>query len=138
MEWIIILLLIIFGFFGTSPQPPSSEPPPGETSGDAQMAEGARVSTVIETVEAQTTRSIPAQINLRVVGYQPDGCEFPIEVVQGRDGNSVTVEIFRTLPADTMCPMNIVPYEATIPLDGDFPQGDYTITVNGVVIQVSI
>jgi hypothetical protein len=92
----------------------------------------------IDTVEALLLESFPVQISLKVTGYQPDGCDVPVQVTQVRDGNNVKVEIFRELPADAICTMIIKSYENSIKLDGGFEPGTYTIDVNGTVITVKI
>lgn len=85
----------------------------------------------IESVDVLLMESAPPQVNLWVQGYQPDGCEFPVEVTQQRQGNTVVVEIFRIMPLAAACPMMIVDYEDIIKLDGTFETGQtYTIRVN--------
>lgn len=97
-----------------------------------------RVPHVIESVDALLLESFPVQIMLQVKGYQSDGCEMPVMVEQSREGNTVTVEIYRELSPDTACPAVIKEYEGTIKLDGGFEPGTYTIDVNGTVITVTI
>ena len=143
MEWIIQLLMaFLFGIFGyTSASQSSVAPPVFEATAEAAAPGGDLVEsgilTVVENVDALLLESFPVQIHLHVTGYQPDGCNVPVQVIQQRDGNNVTVRIFREVPADVMCPMNIVPYDETIPL-GSFEPGTYTIDVNGVTIEVQI
>lgn len=150
--WLLKLLAILFiGVEGgtsvpaQSPDTPVSAPvvteiPP--VKGGAQSPEGDFVVSgilhVIESVDARLLESYPVQIHLAVTGYQPDGCNYPVQVQQQREGNRVFVRIFRQVPPDVMCPMNIVFYEATIPLEGGFESGTYTIDVNGVIIEVQI
>ena len=70
------------------------------------------------------------RISLAIEGEHPDGCDYPVQVDQRRDGNMVHVEIYREVPADVFCPMILQPYQATIQLDGGFAAGSYTINVN--------
>ncbi len=70
------------------------------------------------------------RISLAIEGEHPDGCDYPVQVDQRRDGNIVHVEIYREVPADVFCPMILQPYQATIQLDGSFTAGSYTINVN--------
>jgi len=58
--------------------------------------------------------------------------------LQHREGNRIRVRVFRELPLAAMCPMILVPYEATIPLEGGFESGTYTISVNDVTIEVTV
>ena len=114
---------------------PINPPPDGDASG--ALPSGSEVLTVIDSVDALILESDPPQINLHVSGYQPDGCTFPVEVEQSVEGNSINVRIYRVLPPDIMCTMQLVPYDDTISL-GSFESGAYTIDVNGTVITVNL
>jgi hypothetical protein len=143
IELIIQLLIaFLFGIFGFTSASQSSVAPVFEATAEAAAPGGdlvvSGILTVVENVDALLLESFPVQIHLHVTGYQPDGCNVPVQVVQQRDGNNVTVRIFRQVPIDVMCPMNIVPYDETIPLEGGFEPGTYTIDVNGVTIDVQI
>jgi len=92
----------------------------------------------IERVMPMTSRSLPAQVNLRVQGTIGDGCNFPVKVEQVRDGNTVTVTVYREIQPDVACTMMTQPYEDTIQLNGTFDRGSYRIIVNGQVVSVEI
>jgi len=102
------------------------------------MSDSIKVLTNINSVNVNVMESSPAQISLDVAGEHPDGCQLPVVVNQTRDGNTITLEIYREVPADMMCPMMLNPYEATITLDGTFDSGSYTISVNDVNQSVDI
>lgn len=132
-EIIIRILILLFSLFlGVEQEvsPPMTPPTSGE--------ETFRSLTVIESVDALLLESFPVQINLQVSGYQPDGCDFPVQVEQWREGNEVFVEIYRDMPLAVMCPAVLVEYEATIPLEGGFESGTYSIHVNDQTIEVTI
>ncbi len=114
--------------------------PEGVVTAQAQTGgtEGRQSLTVIEKIETSVSASVPATVTLQVSGYQPDGCKFPVQVQQTRTGNQVTVKIYRIVPVDVMCTMDLNPYNDTITLDGAFESGDYTIDVNGTVVQVKV
>jgi hypothetical protein len=99
---------------------------------------GNPVPHVIESVEAFILESMPPQISLGVIGYQPDGCNFPVQVAQSRQGNSITVNIYREVPPGMMCTMQVIAYQNTILLEGTFDPGTYTITVNGITITATV
>ena len=101
-------------------------------------APGRRVPHQIENVDIVVLESYPMQIELHVTGYQPDGCDFPVQVEQRRTDHTVVVEIFRVMPEDTMCPMTIESYDATIRIEGGFESGSYTFDVNGFVVEVDL
>lgn len=135
-DWVLHILLFLFLFFvGTS----SSVEMPGQGGGAPAPSENtAEVPTVIDVVEALILESAPVQLSLQVRGYQPDGCDFPVIVEQRREGNNVFVRIYRNVPIDIMCTMQLVIYDETIMLDGSFEPGTYTIDVNGVITEVTI
>ncbi len=136
-DWVLRILFFLFlFFFGTS----TTVEVPGQGGGAPPPASGntAEVPTVIEVVDARLMESFPVQISLQVRGYQPDGCTFPVIVEQRREGNTIFVRIYREIPIDIMCTMQLVIYNETIMLDGGFEPGTYTIDVNGVITEVTI
>lgn len=128
----LIQLLIALLFFLTgarqSPQPPAAQVPEVTIQSP----------TIIDSVEGIILESYPAQIRLNVSGSQPDGCDYPVQVRQQRDGNTITVEIFREVPPNAICPMILLPYNETIALEGGFESGTYTIHVNDYTLEVVI
>jgi hypothetical protein len=114
------------GILSPDAQAAETRPDPGQGGGGNLM----QVDTVIESVDVLVLESFPMQLNLVVKGYQPDGCELPVIVEQQREGNLVTVHIYRELPPDVMCTMIIVPYEETIQIEGGFEGGTIEIRVN--------
>ena len=89
-----------------------------------------KVLTNILDVTVKIEKSERTRVSLDVQGEHPDGCDFPVIVKQARQGNSVTVEVYREVPADVFCPMILKPYQDTIQLEGDFAPGEYIINVN--------
>lgn len=140
-----VFIAMIFGFllFAGVRQEAVVMPPVEAITVTAQAAPdngiGGRQSlTVVEQVETTVSASMPATITMQVRGYHPDGCKFPVQVQQTRAGNTVTVKIYRVVPVDVMCTMELNPYNETITLDGTFESGDYTVDVNGTVVQVKV
>ncbi len=89
-----------------------------------------KVLTNIMRVEARALESYPMRVSLDVQGEHPDGCDLPVKIAQSRRGKTVTVEVYREVPADMFCPMILRPYRGDIMLDGGFESGNYTINVN--------
>ncbi len=89
-----------------------------------------KVLTNILNVTVKIEKTDSAQVSLDVKGEHPDGCDLPVLVSQARRGNTVTVEVYREVPADMLCPMILRPYQATIDLEDDFAPGEYIINVN--------
>lgn len=137
MELISILIRLLMGLFmwffvGTSTSVPARpvEPPSGEGT--------FRSPTTITNVEVIVLESFPMQVRLHVTGEQPDGCDFPVIVEQGRSGNTITVQVYREVPITVMCPMILLPYDDTIPLAGNFEPGDYVFIVNDFIVEQTL
>ncbi len=126
--WVRLLAVLFMLLTGANEQAATPPTPPNAVHSQ----------TVIETVQAQILRSHPAQIVLVIDGYQPDGCDYPVQVAQSRDGNTVTLDIYREMPQDIMCPMIVRSYHQSIHLDGTFPSGTYTIHVNDYTLEVTV
>ncbi|MEP7294068.1 MAG: hypothetical protein ABI835_19935 [Chloroflexota bacterium] len=129
MEGLIRILILLFLLL-TGRQEPTVPPP--------VVVETIRSATQIDSVEAVILESLPAQIDLVISGSQPDGCDFPVQVVQARNANSVTVEIFRDVPLGVMCPAMLREYHETIRLEGTFESGRYSIRVNDFELEVTV
>lgn len=94
------------------------------------VSEHDKVLTNIINVDARVMESYPMRVSLDVQGEHPDGCDLPVKVAQSRQGKTITVEIYREVPADMFCPMILRPYRGDILLDGSFESGRYIIKVN--------
>ena len=140
LENLIRLTLLFFlamtAFFGGDWS--DSVTPPPDSGASSAPPSGSEVLTVIDSVDPIVMESFPYQVQLHVTGYHPDGCTFPVQVEQERDGNTVRVRIYRVLPPDILCTMQLVPYDENISLEGGFEPGDYTIDVNGTIIELSL
>ena len=142
----VVLVALIFGFlaFLGARQSASFVEPIAPDEAQAQQAvigtavEGVQSLTIIEKIETQVSASVPATITLQVSGYQPDGCTFPVQVQQTRAADQVTIKIFRIVPKDVMCTMELNPNNDTITLDGTFDSGTYSVDVNGTVVVVKV
>jgi inhibitor of cysteine peptidase len=137
MDMISILIRLLTAFFtaffmGTSTT--VSVPPPDAQSGEETF----QSPTHITNVEVIVMESFPMQVRLHITGEQPDGCDFPVIVEQTRDGNTVTVSIYREVPTSVMCPMILLPYDDTISLDGNFEPGDYVFQVNDFIVEQTL
>lgn len=102
--------------------------------GDESMT---AVPTVIESVDVRVLESFPPQLSVQITGYHPDSCEFPVEVETTTVDNTITVEIYRNIPPNVRCAGESVPYETSINL-GSFDPGDYTIDVNGTIVEITL
>ena len=99
---------------------------------DMQMGgDGSKVPITVESVLAQSTRSIPPQVTLLIEGTRPAECDFPLRTELRPAGTDITVEIYQYVAADASCGGEAIPYSARIPL-GELGDDGYTFTVNGV------
>lgn len=130
MEILIrLLIILLLSWFTVQDSSVETMPEPAPTQ---------YTYTTITDVQAMILKSYPAQINLVISGYQPDGCDIPVQVSQRREGNTVIVEIYRDLPQSVMCPAILREYNESLHLDGSFESGTYTIRVNDFTLEVTV
>lgn len=132
MEIIIRLLWILFMLFFGIQQDMSQPVIPLDTGNTL------RQPILIDSVNINVMESFPMQISLDVEGTIQDGCQFPVIVEQTLTDNTITVQIYREVPADVMCPAMIGSYTDTISLEGTFEPGEYTIIVNNQTFEIKL
>lgn len=86
----------------------------------------------VESVSLQIMESFPVQVALEVEGILRDSCTELHEMAQAREGNAVTVSITTIRPKEALCAEVVTMITHRVKLDGTFPPGRYTVTVNGV------
>ncbi len=93
----------------------------------------------IDSVTAAFSNTSPVQVDLKVSGQswqEMDDYGYEIRIDQWRDGHDLFVAIYReVVPVSTATPN---PYEETIPLDGSFEAGTYTVHVNDEQVEIAI
>jgi inhibitor of cysteine peptidase len=99
------------------------------TSADDLLVEPIQV----EEVDVLILESFPPQAVAHVRGILGDGCSEFHSLEQERSGNTVTVTILRERPRDAICIQIGKLYEDRIPLEGQYPPGQYVLHVNDVV-----
>ena len=115
--------------------PRSQETIMDEDTGEAVV----RAPFVIDDVQVLIMESDPPQIRLDIDAHQTDMCEFPAEVSESREGDTITVEIYREIPITVTCMVGDVAYSDTITLNSDVAVGEsLTIDVNGTIIEVDL
>ena len=127
---LLLRLLVVLVFGGTS----MTVQPPANGAG-TEPDNTFKSLTNITEVELLVLETNPPQVHLQIKGEHPDGCDFPVQVEQQRDGNVITVTVYREVPLDVMCPMILLTYEDTVPLEGTFPPGAYTFRINDYVVE---
>jgi len=134
----VVINGFVFPAIITSPPPVEATQTGDAQSNSAESGNFMRVPHVINDVQVGVLESFPMQLTLSVQGEQTDGCQVPVQVEQMVDGNTVTVEIFRELPPDAICPMILVTYDETIPVEGSFTGGTVNIRVNDFTTSVDL
>ena len=86
----------------------------------------------IERVDVRILESFPPRAVAHVEGVLGAGCTELPSLEQSRTGNTVVVRILNERPREAMCTMIAKLYQADIPLDGQYPPGQYLVRVNGV------
>ena len=86
----------------------------------------------VDTVEVLILESFPVQVNAVIGGTVPDACTEIGEIAQRRSDNAIELTITTTRDPAAFCAQVLTAVEETVALDGDFPAGEYTVTVNGV------
>lgn len=97
-----------------------------------------RSAPIITDVQVMALESYPVQLVLIVTGQFRDGCTLPVQVEQQRDGNTVTVVLYRRKAADMLCPDVMQPFEQAVRLEGGFESGTYTIRVNDFMTTITL
>jgi inhibitor of cysteine peptidase len=99
------------------------------TSADDLLVEPIQV----EDVDVLILESFPPQAVAHVRGVLGDGCSEFHSLEQVRSGSTITVTILRERPRDAICIQIAKLYEDRIPLEGQYPPGQYVLHVNDVV-----
>ncbi len=86
----------------------------------------------VRQVEAPVVTTLPAEVDLTVVGELPDACTQIDQVSQQRAENAINVTITTRRPIDQSCAQSTVEHTELVRLGEIDSAGTYTIMVNGV------
>ncbi len=76
---------------------------------------------------------------LTVSGDLPDGCHEVSTVTTEVSGNEITMTVEMVVPnPDLMCAQMIVPFTIDIPIPAEMEPGDYTVTANDYVTEITV
>ena len=115
----------------TSDDQPSGEPPASPLDpipGEENMKRG---QANIDKSEVLQLESYPLQLVLNLKGTLPTPCHHLRAKVSGPDAeNRIQVEVYSLVDPNEICIQIIQEFDTSIPL-GSFPNGSYTIWLNG-------
>ncbi len=140
------LLLLIFALTACTPsadEPISSDSTvpnnsiPDEQNSHLPQPEDknlTRGAAFIDTKEILTLESFPLQFMLHLTGSLPTPCNQLRVAVSPPDADKkILIDVYSVSDPDKICTQVIEPFDASIPL-GSFPEGKYTIWVNGEMV----
>ena len=141
----VLITLIVSSLFGALPQQPAQT----ATSGDGCIrapfdAPGPHLLSdedppieciTIDGVTATFSNTAPVRVDLKVSGQSWQRAD-AIRIDQWRDGSEIFVVIYGRASSASRAAPN--PYDETIPLDGAFEAGTYTVHVNDYQLEIAI
>lgn len=84
----------------------------------------------ITGVDVRLLQSFPVRAGAVASGELAASCTKLGEIRQERQGDEIDITITATRTPDAICAQVVAPFKRTIPLDGNFPSGEYTLRVN--------
>lgn len=78
---------------------------------------------------ALPSEAVPVEVLLK--GALPDACSELNAATQARAAHLINVTLTMRRPSGAVCAQVVRPFRFYLPLEGDFPPGAYTLTVNG-------
>ena len=85
----------------------------------------------IQEIEVLLAESDPVQVTVEVTGWLPDSCTAHHETHQGREGNTITIQITTIRPKNLACATVVTEYQEPVFI-GTLPAGGYKVIVNGM------
>lgn len=113
-------------------------PAPSPTVSPDQPVESEIVLIDIHEVAVHQVGFDPAALEVDVQGVVGDSCNQLDQVQQARDGSGVTITITAIRTLGVPCMELAQLYDDTIPLEGEFEPGTYTVTVNGLADEFEV
>lgn len=90
-----------------------------------------RGTLLVDKMDLLLLESYPLQVVLNVSGSLPTPCHhLRANFSQPNENNEIQVELYSLVDPDQVCIQVLQSFETSIPL-GSFPDGDYTVLVNG-------
>ena len=85
----------------------------------------------IQEIVVLLAESEPVQVTVEVTGWLPDSCTAHHETHQGREGNTITIQITTIRPKNLACATVVTEYQEKVFI-GTLPAGGYKVIVNGM------
>lgn len=111
----------------------------GPSNGDSNGVDNQSIiaDMPIQGIEVLLAESHPVQVTVEVNGWLADSCTTHHETRQGREGNTITIQITTIRPRDLVCATVATEYQERISI-GTLPAGDYTVIVNDLEQQFRV
>lgn len=110
-------------------------PAPLEIGAEVQ-AQPAAMPAPVASVEVEQRGDSAVLV---ISGEMPDACHKVGDVAKRVEGGEITVDVEMTTPdEDMMCAQVITPYTVEVPIDVRLEPGEYTVTVNEYVVDVTV
>jgi hypothetical protein len=128
---------------GVSPDDEVVSGPPGADATESSVeatpdGEGECGEATVTDVQVLLMESWPVQVGLVIKGTLPDACIEVVGVQEQRDGNTITLTVQTRRLEDARCAQVVTDFEHRYRLEGGFYSGDYTLDVNGYVVEFHI
>ena len=91
----------------------------------------------IQGIEVLLAESDPVQVTVEVTGWLANSCIAHHETHQGREGNTITIQITTIHSKDLFCADVLTEYQERV-FVGTLPAGDYKVIVNDVEQQFRV
>ena len=113
---------------------------PGDTPAPVQTEDLEKYkigeNAYINSIEILLLESFPIQIQVKILGYLPDGCTTVYQVKSERQDNTFTLKVLTIREKSAICTDALVPFEISEPLDVEgLPEGVYQVKVGDAEAQ---
>jgi hypothetical protein len=108
-------------------QPEGTHPYAPEANDDKYI----RSNAYIESSQLVTMESFPLSFTLNLAGSLPSPCHhLRVDLPLPDSEKRINIEVYSVVEPSRICAQQLQPFDVNIPL-GDFPEGHYSLWVNG-------
>lgn len=100
--------------------------------------QGRTEPVAVDSVTIEVAESFPVQPAARIQGVLGNGCMSLGEITQTRNGNEIEITVMANHSGAEVCTMIAQMLDERVPLEGEFPAGEYVVRVNGVEARFTV